>query len=74
MSFFMVETTGLEPVTPCMSSKYSDQLSYASKTLYIIAHLKADVKRNRSILKKILKKSKLYIDKSELLMYNIIVI
>ena len=26
----LVETTGLEPVTPCMSSKYSDQLSYAS--------------------------------------------
>ena len=28
---FMVETTGIEPVTPCMSSKYSNQLSYASK-------------------------------------------
>ncbi len=27
---FMVETTGIEPVTPCMSSKYSNQLSYAS--------------------------------------------
>ena len=27
---FLVETTGLEPVTPCMSSKYSNQLSYAS--------------------------------------------
>ena len=27
----MVETTGIEPVTPCMSSKYSNQLSYASK-------------------------------------------
>ncbi len=27
----MVETTGLEPVTPCMSSKYSNQLSYASE-------------------------------------------
>ena len=26
----LVETTGLEPVTPCMSSKYSNQLSYAS--------------------------------------------
>ncbi len=26
----MVETTGIEPVTPCMSSKYSNQLSYAS--------------------------------------------
>ena len=30
MRFFLVETTGLEPVTPCMSSKYSNQLSYAS--------------------------------------------
>ena len=28
--FFLVETTGLEPVTPCMSSMYSSQLSYAS--------------------------------------------
>ena len=26
----VVETTGFEPVTPCMSSKYSSQLSYAS--------------------------------------------
>ena len=26
----LVETTGIEPVTPCMSSKYSNQLSYAS--------------------------------------------
>ncbi len=26
----MVETTGIEPVPPCMSSKYSNQLSYAS--------------------------------------------
>ncbi len=28
---FLVETTGIEPVTPCMSSKYSNQLSYASE-------------------------------------------
>ena len=28
--YLLVETTGLEPVTPCMSSKYSNQLSYAS--------------------------------------------
>ena len=36
---FLVETTGLEPVTPCMSSKYSNQLSYASNllTLQIIS-------------------------------------
>ena len=27
---FLVETSGLEPLTPCMSSKYSNQLSYAS--------------------------------------------
>ncbi len=27
---FLVETGGLEPLTPCMSSKYSNQLSYAS--------------------------------------------
>lgn len=28
--FCMVETTGFEPVTSCMSSKHSNQLSYAS--------------------------------------------
>ena len=27
----LVETTGIEPVTSCMSSKYSNQLSYASE-------------------------------------------
>ena len=30
--FVLVETSGLEPLTPCMSSKYSNQLSYASLT------------------------------------------
>ena len=30
--FFMVETAELESATPCMSSKYSNQLSYASIT------------------------------------------
>ena len=33
---FLVETTGLEPVTPCMSSKYSSLLSYASIATSII--------------------------------------
>ena len=32
--YYLVETTGLEPVTPCMSSKYSNQLSYASVSIY----------------------------------------
>ncbi len=34
----LVETSGLEPLTPCMSSKYSNQLSYASenKIQYIL--------------------------------------
>ena len=27
--FFLVGTGGLEPLTPCMSSRYSNQLSYA---------------------------------------------
>ena len=36
---FLVETTRLELVTPCMSSKYSDQLSYASKAVFIIHEL-----------------------------------
>ena len=26
---YMVKTSGLEPPTPCMSSRYSNQLSYA---------------------------------------------
>ena len=34
---FLVETSGLEPPTPCMSSKYSNQLSYAS--IYFIIFL-----------------------------------
>ena len=33
ISLFLVETTGIEPVTPCMSSKYSNQLSYASTAI-----------------------------------------
>ena len=32
----MVETTGIEPVTSCMSSMHSNQLSYASVSLIII--------------------------------------
>ncbi len=35
----LVETTGLEPVTPCMSSKYSNQLSYASDSVITIPHI-----------------------------------
>ena len=31
-----METVGIEPTTPCMSSMYSNHLSYASATLYII--------------------------------------
>ena len=34
-SFLFMETTGFEPVTPCMSSKYSNQLSYASLWLVL---------------------------------------
>ena len=35
----LVETTRLELVTPCMSSKYSNQLSYASVSLLTITHI-----------------------------------
>ena len=31
--FILVETAGFEPATPCMSSKYSNHLSYASVPL-----------------------------------------
>ena len=33
---FLVETSGLEPLTPCMSSKYSNQLSYASEIAQLL--------------------------------------
>ena len=35
----LVETTRLELVTPCMSSKYSNQLSYASVSLLAITYI-----------------------------------
>ena len=38
----VMETTGIEPVTPCMSSKYSNQLSYASVTL-VLYHINQDI-------------------------------
>ena len=41
--FVLVETTGIEPVTSCMSSMHSNQLSYASVTLYIISHIIAKI-------------------------------
>ena len=39
--FYLVETSGLEPLTPCMSSKYSNQLSYASVLIYYTRKEKA---------------------------------
>ena len=33
---FLVKTSGLEPPTPCMSSKYSNQLSYAFRYLVLL--------------------------------------
>ena len=36
LAFFLVETTRFELVTPCMSSKYSNQLSYASDGLALL--------------------------------------
>ena len=53
---FLVETTGIEPVTSCMSSKHSNQLSYASATTCIIPHL---FLKSNSFLKKILKTIKI---------------
>ncbi len=42
---FLVETTGLEPVTPCTSSKCSSQLSYASEVLllYQFTHINSSL-------------------------------
>jgi hypothetical protein len=43
----LVRTSGLEPPTPCMSSKYSNQLSYAlmsRATTIIIAYRSSFVK------------------------------
>ena len=41
---FMVETVGIEPMTSCMSSMRSNQLSYASATDGIISHAEGFVK------------------------------
>lgn len=40
--FALVRMSGLEPPTPCMSSRYSNQLSYTLKCsyYYIISHTK----------------------------------
>ena len=37
LALSVVETTGLEPVTSCVWSKRSDQLSYASDSFLIIS-------------------------------------
>ena len=44
---FLVRMSGLEPPTPCMSSKYSDQLSYTLKCLVMLSHKHKLVKRIR---------------------------
>ena len=41
--FLLVETIGIEPMTSCMSSMHSNQLSYASITLYIISHIERKI-------------------------------
>ena len=38
MLFGQMRMSGLEPMTPCMSSRYSNQLSYTLTTEFIIAH------------------------------------
>ena len=35
---FLVRMSGLEPMTPCMSSRYSNQLSYTLTTKTIISY------------------------------------
>ena len=50
-----MDTTGLEPVTPTMSTWCSNQLSYASAAIYnvsTIAHKKANTFAGQSIVPK----------------------
>ncbi len=37
--YYLVETVGIEPMTSCMSSMRSNQLSYASATDDIISYI-----------------------------------
>ena len=39
---FLVETIGIEPMTPCMSSMYSNQLSYASVQRRLLYHIRRE--------------------------------
>ena len=48
--FCLVETGGLEPLTPCMSSKYSNQLSYASVPIYYTHNATACQEHFRGLL------------------------
>ena len=49
----MVETVGIEPMTSCMSSMRSNQLSYASATDDIIPYAEGFVKGFLKIFKNI---------------------
>ena len=55
--FVLVETSGLEPLTPCMSSKYSNQLSYASVFMSRIRVYHKKTKKAREFFKKLQKVS-----------------
>ena len=73
--FVLVETAELESATPCMSSKYSNQLSYASvtRTYDITIPLFCQVFFTGKIicLSQCLSQEKDFVDNSALFRYNI---
>ena len=53
--YFLVRMSGLEPPTPCMSSKYSDQLSYTLVCSAMLSYIMSFVKRSKDLSLRVLR-------------------